>query len=36
MGKKVKAYEIKNSIDIHSAVDVEIARILIKDQKLNI
>jgi len=36
MGKKVKAYEIKNSIDIHSAVDVEIARILIKDQKLNV
>ena len=30
MGKKVKAYEIKNSIDIHSAIDVEIAKILIK------
>ena len=35
MGKKVKAYEIKNSIDIHSAVDAEIARILIKNQKQN-
>lgn len=34
MGKKVKAYEIKNSIDIHSAVDVEIAKILIKKERL--
>ena len=34
MGKKVKAYEIKSSIDIHSAMDVEIAKILIKNEKL--
>ena len=34
MGKKVKAYEIKSSIDIHSAMDVEIAKILIKKEKL--
>jgi CMP-N,N'-diacetyllegionaminic acid synthase len=35
MGKKVKAYEIKNSIDIHSEIDIEIAKILIKNEKLN-
>jgi CMP-N,N'-diacetyllegionaminic acid synthase len=35
MGKKVKAYEIKSSIDIHSAMDVEIAKFLIKNEKLN-
>ena len=34
MGKKVKAYEIKSSIDIHSAMDVEIAKILIKMKNL--
>ena len=34
MGKKVKAYEIKSSIDIHSAMDVEIAKILIKKEKI--
>ena len=34
MGKKVKAYEIKSSIDIHSAMDVEIAKILIKNENL--
>ena len=31
----VKSYEIKSSIDIHSAMDVEIAKILIKNEKLN-
>ena len=35
MGKKVKPYEIKSSIDIHSAMDVEIAKILIKNEKLS-
>ena len=35
MGKKVKGYEIKSSIDIHSAMDVEIAKILIKNEKIN-
>ena len=35
MGKRVKAYEIKSSIDIHSAMDVEIAKFLIKNEKLN-
>ena len=35
MGKRVKAYEIKSSIDIHSAMDVEIAKILIKNEKLS-
>ncbi len=35
MGKSVKSYEIKSSIDIHSAMDVEIAKILIKNEKLN-
>ena len=35
MGKRVKSYEIKSSIDIHSAMDVEIAKILIKNEKLN-
>ena len=34
MGKKVKAYKIKSSIDIHSSMDVEIAKILIKNEKL--
>lgn len=34
MGKKVKPYIIKNSIDIHSAIDVEIAKIIIKNEKL--
>lgn len=34
MGKKVKPYVIKNSIDIHSAIDVEIAKILIKSEKI--
>lgn len=34
MGKKVKPYVIKNSIDIHSAIDVEIAKIIIKNEKL--
>ncbi len=35
MGKRVKAYEIKSSIDIHSSMDVEIAKILIKNEKLS-
>ena len=30
MGKRVRAYKIKNSIDIHAALDVKIAKILIK------
>ena len=34
MGKKVMSYEIKNSIDIHTAIDVEIAKILIKNEKM--
>ena len=33
-GKRVKSYEIKSSIDIHSAMDVEIAKILIKNRNL--
>ena len=33
MGKKVKPYVIKNSIDIHDNLDVEIAKILIKNDK---
>ena len=35
MGKRVRSYEIKSSIDIHSAMDVEIAKILIKNEKIN-
>ena len=35
MGKKVMGYEIESSIDIHSAMDVEIAKFLIKNEKLN-
>ena len=34
-GKKVKAFKIKNSIDIHLATDIEIAKILSKKEKLN-
>ena len=33
MGKKVKSYKIKNSIDIHEPIDLEIAKILLKNDK---
>ena len=29
MGKKVLPYEVKNSIDIHNNIDLEIARLII-------
>jgi len=33
MGKKVKAYKIKNSIDIHYPIDIEIAKFILKNEK---
>ena len=33
MGKKVKPYLIKNSIDIHNQVDLEYAKVLLKNEK---
>jgi len=34
MGKKVKPYIIKNSVDIHNTIDIEIAKILIKKKNI--